>query len=51
MLKLIGVRDRQSKRAIDKNQGIQDARLGLNRAGTYLLEMIILFLYKFKTAS
>ena len=35
----------------DKNQGIQDARLGLNMAGTYLLEMIILFLYKFKTAS
>ncbi len=26
-------------------------RQGLNRAGTYLLEMIILFLYKFKTAS
>jgi len=48
MLKQIGVRDRQS---IDKNQGILDERLGLNMAGTYLLEMIILFLYKFKTAS
>ncbi|WP_278450641.1 hypothetical protein, partial [Barnesiella intestinihominis] len=38
-------------RAIDKNQGILDARQGLNRAGTYLLAMIILFLYKFKTVS
>ena len=28
-----------------------DARQGLNMAGTYLLEMIILFLNKFKTAS
>ena len=32
-------------------QGIQDARQGFNMAGTYLLEMIILFLNKFKTAS
>ena len=32
-------------------QGIQDARQGLNMAGTYLPAMIILFLYKFKTAS
>ena len=37
--------------AIDKNQGIQDARQGLNMAGTYLLEMIIVFLNKFKAAS
>uniref|UniRef100_UPI003FF1553D hypothetical protein n=1 Tax=Barnesiella intestinihominis TaxID=487174 RepID=UPI003FF1553D len=37
--------------AIDKNQGIQDARLGRNMAGTYLLKMIILFLNKFKTVS
>ena len=51
MLKQIGVRDFCQQRAIDKNQGIQDARQGLNMAGTYLLEMIILFLYKFKTAS
>ena len=35
----------------DKNQGIQDAKQGLNLAETYLLAMIILFLNKFKTAS
>jgi hypothetical protein len=51
MLKPIGVRDMQSIGAIDKNQGIQDARQGLNMAGTYLLEMIIVFLNKFKAAS
>ena len=51
MLKQIGVRDMQSIAGIDKNQGILDARQGRNMAGTYLLAMIILFLYKFKTAS
>ena len=34
-----------------KHLGLQDARQGLNMAGTYLLAMIILFLNKFKTAS
>ena len=42
---------RDRLRLMLKHLGIQDARQGLNRAGTYLLEMIILFLYKFKTAS
>ena len=51
MLKQIGVRDMQPIAAIDKNQGILDSRQGRNMAGTYLLAMIILFLYKFKTAS
>ncbi len=51
MLKQIGVRDMQSIAGYYKNQGIQDARQGRNLAGTYLPTMIILFLYKFKTAS
>ena len=51
MLKQIGVRDFCQLRAIEKNQGIQDAKQGLNMAETYLLAMIILFLNKFKTAS
>ena len=42
---------RDRLRPLLKHLGLQDARLGLNMAGTYLLEMIILFLYKFKTAS
>ena len=36
---------------LTKIKGFKDARQGLNMAGTYLLEMIILFLNKFKTAS
>ena len=36
---------------LKKIKGFRDARQGLNLAGTYLLEMIILFLNKFKTAS
>ena len=51
ILKPIGVRDFCQQRAIDKNQGIQDARQGRNMSGTYLFAMIILFLNKFKTAS
>ena len=36
---------------LTKIKEFEDARQGRNMAGTYLLAMIILFLYKFKTAS
>ena len=42
---------RDRLRPMLKQIGVRDARQGLNMAGTYLLAMIILFLYKFKTAS
>ena len=36
---------------LTKIKGFKNARQGLNMAGTYLLEMIIVFLNKFKAAS
>ena len=36
---------------LTKIKGFRDARQGRNMAGTYLLEMIIVFLNKFKAAS